>query len=775
MAIIGSSIIIPVDEMIVDALLDANSTNPVQNKVVKGAIDNKVDKVSGKGLSKNDYTDADKEKVDGAIQFTEKGNASGVAELDENGHVPSSQLPSYVDDVLEGYMYNGTFYEDEEHTHAVTPESGKVYIDLATNLSYRWGGSVYVKIASDLALGETSGTAYRGDRGKTAYDDSQTNKTHIGTMGNLTTTEKNTLVGAVNELNAGKVDKVQGKGLSTEDYTTAEKEKLANLDANDVAYSSSGSYAAGTVGAGIQEASSKAGAARSYTMAVSVGAVFYNPSAVSGAQLSPNQITVNLFKDVIGVREAATASYYAYTVSFNDVGHTEVVSKLPNGASTDTYTLPSSIDGDGYVRVQALGSSYNVLAEAKIPIIAKTEIDTTLTKEGAAADAKATGDALSEALTDGDMSIATEEQIACLFYRSASAILSALNQNKDLSGMVGQQIACTKGNGTLLWDIVDYDSTYGEVTLMLHYVISAATDICLEPAQAMGYFASGLEAGSYRVTAPSSYTEEYLYFTLTSDLPEGGQLVLDDSSGESQAVIMSYASADSITPIETVNVTYEAISGATDLGSFGTGNLNNYDRCIDGSGNIKESRILAWLNSDYEVPSVDPGDDSGITKTNKFSRPPASFSWQVDGFMADIDPNFLNALATTTWKCAANTVYEAPPECGGTVLKNSAYTMNSVFNLPSYKEVFGTTYGIEASDTVFNAFDGAEDDDRVKYFDLDHSIAMPWLLRTPDPNRPGYVTAVHAGGSDHTSGSVPQPYSGSAKYIAPVCKIRKTV
>ena len=83
-----------------------------------------------------------------------------VAELDENGHVLSSQLPSYVDDVLEYDSFNEFPQEGE---------TGKIYIDLTTNESYRWSGSIYVMIASSLALGETSSTAYRGDRGATAY------------------------------------------------------------------------------------------------------------------------------------------------------------------------------------------------------------------------------------------------------------------------------------------------------------------------------------------------------------------------------------------------------------------------------------------------------------------------------------------------------------------------------------------------------------------------------------------------------------------------------
>lgn len=101
--------------------------------------------------------------IDNKIDLSQKGAVNGVAELDVNGKVPSSQLPSYVDDVLE-YSTLSSF--------PATGETGKIYIALDTNLSYRWSGSTYVTIASDLALGETSSTAYRGDRGKVAYDHS---------------------------------------------------------------------------------------------------------------------------------------------------------------------------------------------------------------------------------------------------------------------------------------------------------------------------------------------------------------------------------------------------------------------------------------------------------------------------------------------------------------------------------------------------------------------------------------------------------------------------
>ncbi len=89
------------------------------------------------------------------------GTANGVAELDSNGKVPSSQLPSYVDDVLE---------YDSKSAFPATGEGGKIYVARDTNKTYRWSGTAYVEISESLALGETSSTAYRGDRGKVAYD-----------------------------------------------------------------------------------------------------------------------------------------------------------------------------------------------------------------------------------------------------------------------------------------------------------------------------------------------------------------------------------------------------------------------------------------------------------------------------------------------------------------------------------------------------------------------------------------------------------------------------
>lgn len=90
-----------------------------------------------------------------------KGQPGGLAELDSTGKVPAAQLPSYVDDVLE-FSTKAQFPQ--------TGETGKIYVDKDTNLTYRWTGTQYLEISQSLALGETPSTAYPGDKGKANRD-----------------------------------------------------------------------------------------------------------------------------------------------------------------------------------------------------------------------------------------------------------------------------------------------------------------------------------------------------------------------------------------------------------------------------------------------------------------------------------------------------------------------------------------------------------------------------------------------------------------------------
>lgn len=160
-------------------------------ETAEGVLDGKVDKITEVtgirrvyGISQNgDQTafDVNEDYAPESIPFRDgsgrikvatptedshavnKGYAdTNFAKLDESGKVPASQLPSYVDDVLEYATIN---------SFPVPGESGKIYVDISTNLTYRWSGTKYTEISESLALGETSSTAYAGDKGKKNAED----------------------------------------------------------------------------------------------------------------------------------------------------------------------------------------------------------------------------------------------------------------------------------------------------------------------------------------------------------------------------------------------------------------------------------------------------------------------------------------------------------------------------------------------------------------------------------------------------------------------------
>ena len=157
------------------------------------------------------YSDAEIDALllakEDALGFTpedvaNKGNANGYAELDGSGKVPTAQLPSYVDDVLEYANFAALPAEGE---------TGKSYVTIDDNKQWRWSGTQYVQISPSVALGETSETAYRGDRGKGAYDHSQL-------------AHDKTLVGLGNVDNTADLDKP-----ISDDTQTALDAKMANL------------------------------------------------------------------------------------------------------------------------------------------------------------------------------------------------------------------------------------------------------------------------------------------------------------------------------------------------------------------------------------------------------------------------------------------------------------------------------------------------------------------------------------------------------------------
>lgn len=113
-----------------------------------------------------------------------KAQANGLASLNENGKVPANQLPSYVDDVIDVYatydksptgeLSNIALFADAAHNTPIVGETGKIYQNVTTGepgYQFRWTGTTWSLIVSGgVVIGEITGTAYDGAKGKTTTD-----------------------------------------------------------------------------------------------------------------------------------------------------------------------------------------------------------------------------------------------------------------------------------------------------------------------------------------------------------------------------------------------------------------------------------------------------------------------------------------------------------------------------------------------------------------------------------------------------------------------------
>lgn len=250
----------------VDSQLSNTSENPVQNKVVYSALGDKVDKISGKGLSKNDFTDALKTKLDGiatgATAVTVDSSLSSTSENPVQNKVINTALGNKVDKITGKGLSQNDFTDaykadldgldtaldakadasdltaaqnqlnslNDEFTALETTVAGKASASDLTSLATTVGGKAdtsYVNTELAKKVDKVSG------KGLSTNDFTAAYKSQLDSLdGNLEAKADATYVDA--EL-AKKVNKITGKGLSTNDYTTAEKEKLANIEAGATA------------------------------------------------------------------------------------------------------------------------------------------------------------------------------------------------------------------------------------------------------------------------------------------------------------------------------------------------------------------------------------------------------------------------------------------------------------------------------------------------------------------------------------------------------------
>lgn len=168
-----------------------------------------------------------------------KAQASGLASLDENGKVPAEQLPSYVDDVIDVYatydksptgdLSNIALFSDADHNTPITGEAGKIYQNVTTGepgYQFRWTGTTWSLIVSGgVVIGEITGTAYDGAKGKTTTDNLNALKAFnpIRLTNIVTDTSKATI----------QYEKADGTGIQELDIPAANSTKAGVMAAAD--------------------------------------------------------------------------------------------------------------------------------------------------------------------------------------------------------------------------------------------------------------------------------------------------------------------------------------------------------------------------------------------------------------------------------------------------------------------------------------------------------------------------------------------------------------
>lgn len=347
----------------------------VDNEVAKKSdLNDFVKKESGRGLSTNDYSTAEKNKlagiqegaqkntvtsVRGALQLnpqvgnvvisaadiglgnantrltslennkldkSEKGATNGVASLDENGRVPSSQLPSYVDDVIEVANYESL---------PTSGESGKIYITQSDNKTYRWSGNGYAEVSASLALGETEQTAYSGAKGKQNAEDIAKLAKDLDETHQLASNAESAIsevveltIPAIESNVANKATKSEAQGYAT----TAKSEAIAAAatDAQNkanTAESNAKTYADGKV------------------KGLADGQVATNTTAIASLQTAQTSTatTVKSHSDTI-----STHTQQITNLDSNKLGKTEKAADSAKADSATTATTASRLGGTMY-------------------------------------------------------------------------------------------------------------------------------------------------------------------------------------------------------------------------------------------------------------------------------------------------------------------------------------------------------------------------------------------------------------------------------------------
>ena len=664
--------------------------------------------------------------ISGKLDASLKGQANGLAELDAEGKVPAAQLPSYVDDVVE---YNG------QSAFPATGESGKIYVDISTNKTYRWSGSAYVAVSTDIALGTTSSTAFRGDYGQAAYTHAVTNKGSAYTSGlyKITTNSEGHVTGA----------------------TAVEKSDITSLGipAQDTTYSD-----ATTAVSGLMSASDKAkltgideGAQVNVLESISV-----NGSALNPTNKGVNVTVPTAMSDLTNDGDFVSDANYVHTDSNFTSAEKEKLAGIASGAQVNSIT---GVKGNSEASYRTgnvnltkdnigLGNVENKSSETIRGELTKKnvtdalgytppETDTsyeTMTVAEAEAGTATTGKMISAAVLDAAIeNKGYTDNVGTITGITMNGVSKGTSGTVDLGTVItAHQDISGKADKTATVSTVAYDGTNKKITKTINGttsdVVTASTlksDMSLDNVENKSSATIRSELTKANVTTALGYTPPETDTTYESKAAVSGGTDLSlVTTGEKAAWNAKTSNTGTITGI-TMNGESKGTSGVVDLGTVVTDISGKLDISLkgasdglaelDSSGKVPISQLPSYVDDVVEYSGQSEFPASGETgKIYVDTSSNKTYRWSGSAYV-EISPSL--ALGTTS-----STAYRG--DYGSKAYKHAVTNKGAAFTSGLYKITTNaeghvtaaaavektdiTGLGIPAQDTAYDTMTEAE-------------------------------------------------------------------
>lgn len=529
----------------------------------------------------------------------------------------------------------------------------------------------------------------------------------------------------------GKVDKVAGKGLSTNDYTTAEKNKLDDIEngANKT-----------TVDSEINNSSTNP-----VQNKIIKAALDGKVDKVNGKQLSTNDYTTVEKTKLGNIQEGANKTIVDAVMS--DTSANPVQNKVAKAAIDQVQEnlddLGFSVDNDGALN-QTAGTD-------TVPLIK---------------------DSTGKRIRDAIYKIAGIYDLTD--YKSITAAVRNGDGAKIPNGTTFTVPHAVYGNIEFVVRRKNVDKVYNDanrptLTIQAKNLLSnnggsAVKIFQYDRREAFASIEEEIPAGTvckFTATKLDDWSAGVYNFTATNAISAGSKLCFDNGSWNSGPLtgrkVLVYADAKGVSPLAQYAIVAGEGSATVNLGTFGV-ELNYSQRAAYGSNNEAESNIMQFLNGSGLMSDI------FVPKT-KFDMMCAEYT-SLRGFYGGFPQDFLDCLGLCAVHNLTNNAYEAPDS---STQKSSEYMHNAYFWLPSRKEIYGTNENAnEDSESQFSYYAevATTDADKLMYAKGAKS-PTPYWMRTPNAGYAYCVRICHAG----YGGALGSSYASSSFGVAPLAII----